>query len=680
MNNFPKILFLLLMSLMAQVAQTQSSGNGINENKDQVQLRNATKINTPHLEFSPAYYQNGIVFASSRFEAGKLDEKINETFFELFYSETDANNEPLKPRAFSMAVNSFLHEGPVTFNRAGNRIFFTRNNIQKGLQKADSKGVVRLKIYEAKKGVYDWEEVKELQFNSDEFSCAHPTLSADETKLYFSSDRPGGFGGMDIWVVEKSGSLWGNPVNLGPDFNTSKNEVFPFFHSSGNLFFSSNGHSGKGGLDIFMTNIQNESNIITNLGAPFNSDEDDLGLILSPDGTTGYFSSARSGGTGKDDIYFFEAPNGISGVTRPGLFAALITVFDADDNAPVEGAALRVFEKNNSFASGGYGRDDDALYEAVLMTAKNDSNELVFKLIRKDPSALGAPDKITDGKGEIKYEFSGEKEYLLLVTKDGYTTKELTFKTTGNIAASEIKISLEKQKCISLKGVVQNKINGEFIPGAIVKLWNECTGEEVQVFAGEKGNYEFCIEPGCNYLIKGIKENYSGEFAKITAEELATISISRNIFLTPNNWNPSVTSGTVIVLENIFYDFDKSYIRAGAARELDELAAMMQRYPTMIIELIAHTDSRGEDAYNYILSQKRAESAREYLISKGINPERILGKGYGETQPRNHCIDGVRCKERDYQINRRTEVRVISIVSPINIRYGNNVPEVIDRE
>ena len=136
----------------------------------------------------------------------------------------------------------------------------------------------------------------------------------------------------------------------------------------------------------------------------------------------------------------------------------------------------------------------------------------------------------------------------------------------------------------------------------------------------------------------------------------------------------------MIVLENIYYDFNKSYIRSGAARELDELLLMMQQYPSMKIELVSHTDCRGTDKYNQYLSQKRAESAKQYLTARGIASDRIQATGNGETQPRNQCVDGVECSEPEHQYNRRTEVRVTSIDDSINIRYGNNVPKVIDRK
>ena len=657
------------------MAIAQPAGNEMKRNPDAVQLRNTANINTSNLEFSPTFYQNGIVFASSRI-AGKKDKKIDETFFELFYSETDGNGEPLKARAFSLQVNSFLHEGPVTFNRTGDKIFFTRNNIKKGLQKADSKGVTRLKIYEAQKGIYDWEDIEELPFNSDEFSCAHPTLSADGNKLYFSSDRPGGLGGMDVWMVEKTDDFWGQPINMGDKINTEGHDVFPFMHTSGNLFFASNGHGGKGGLDLFMANVMIEDTDVKNLGTPFNSESDDLGLILSPDGKSGYFASNREGGVGKDDIYYFDAVDGIMGATTAGLLNSTITIYDLKNSSLIEGAEIRVFEKSNEGLLSG----DNNLYQAVLLPAKEGSSEFIFKLIRKDVGSLGEADQVSDKKGEATYGFMGENEYLIVVTKEGYTAKETTYSTIGNESISNIRIPLEKLTCATVSGIVRNKVTNQLLPNTIVKFWNGCTGEEVEIFSNDQAEYEYCAKPGCDYMIKGMKENYSGDFVKLPAAELTSANLWKDVLLTPTSDGPSIGAGTVIVLENIYYDFNKSAIRTGAARELDELVVMMQAYSSMMIELSSHTDSRGGGDYNLKLSQARAESAKQFLRSKGINDNRVRAVGYGESQPRNKCIDGVNCTEEDHQYNRRTEVKVTSIDSPVNIRYGNNAPDKIDRK
>jgi outer membrane protein OmpA-like peptidoglycan-associated protein len=674
MLNYQKFIVLCVFALLSQVAITQPSGSELKRNPDAVILRNSANINSTNLEFSPAFYQNGIVFASSRVH-GKKDKKIDENFFELYYSETDGNGEPLKARPFSLHVNSFLHEGPVTFNRTGDKIFFTRNNIKKGLQKSDSKGVTRLKIYEGQKGTYDWEDIQELSFNSDEFSCAHPTLSSDGNKLYFSSDRPGGQGGMDIWMISKNGESWGQPVNMGAEINSSGHDVFPFIHTSGNLFFASNGHGGKGGLDLFMVNTLIEDTEVKNIGEPFNSEKDDLGFILSPDGKAGYFASSRDGGVGKDDIYYFDAIDGIMGETTAELLTSMITVYDLKNSSLIEGADIRIFEKSkDGFMSG-----DNNLYQAVLLLAKEGSSELVFKLIRKDAASLGAADRVSDENGETIYDFTGEKEYLIVVIKDGYSAKETTYSTVGNESISNIRIPLEKLTCATVRGVVRNKVNNQLLPNTIVKIWNGCTGEEVEIFSNGKAEFEYCAKTNCDYMIKGMKENYSGDFVKIPAAELASANLRKDILLAPVSGGSSIGAGTVIVLENIYYDFNKSAIRTGAARELDELVVMMQTYPSMMIELSSHTDSRGEIDYNLKLSKARAESAKEFLRSKGIDSARVRAVGYGESQSRNKCIDDVKCSEEEHQYNRRTEVKVTSINSSVNIRYGNNGPDKIDR-
>jgi outer membrane protein OmpA-like peptidoglycan-associated protein len=447
-------------------------------------------------------------------------------------------------------------------------------------------------------------------------------------------------------------------------------------HTSGNLFFASNGHGGKGGLDLFMANVMIEDTDVKNLGTPFNSESDDLGLILSPDGESGYFASNREGGVGKDDIYYFDAVDGIMGATTAELLTSTITIYDLRKSSLIEGAEIRVFEKSNEGLLSG----DNNLYQAILLPAKEGSSEFIFKLIRKDVGSLGEADQVSDEKGEATYGFMGENEYLIVVTKEGYTAKETTYSTIGNESISNIRISLEKPTCATVSGIVRNKVTNQLLPNTIVKFWNGCTGEEEEIFSNDQAEYEYCAKPGCDYMIKGMKENYSGDFVKLPAAELTSANLWKDVLLTPTSDGPSIGAGTVIVLENIYYDFNKSAIRTGAARELDELVVMMQTYSSMMIELSSHTDSRGGGDYNLKLSQARAESAKQFLRSKGINGNRVRAVGYGESQPRNKCIDGVNCTEEDHQYNRRTEVKVTSIDSPVNIRYGNNAPDKIDRQ
>lgn len=219
-----------------------------------ITLRNASGINTPAREFSPALYEDVLVFVSQH-KSGPVDPKSGETYLELFYSELDPNGMPQKRDNYSLQINTELNEGPVTFSRNGDRIYFTRNNIMNGVAKKNAHGQTGLKIFEARRGIYDWENVRELPFNSDDYSCLHPALSADGKKLFFASNKPGGYGGMDLYFVEKTGETWSKPINLGSEINTDKNEVFPYLHESGLLFFASDRADGFGGLDLYLIDI-----------------------------------------------------------------------------------------------------------------------------------------------------------------------------------------------------------------------------------------------------------------------------------------------------------------------------------------------------------------------------------------------------------------------------------------
>ena len=665
------LVFVMNQSLFAQDAP---NANIVTGNYQDVQVFNTSNINTEFLEFSPTYYQNGIVFTTARYVNGPKDDKIGETFFELFFAEVDGNGMPIEAEDFSILMNTRVHEGPVTFSRGDDVIYFTRNNLKNNATKSDSEGLIRMQVYEAKKGYFDWEKPTLLPFNSKEYDVMHPTLSPDGTKLYFTSNMPGSKGGTDIWMVSKSDDLWGTPVNCGPEINTAKNEAFPFIHESGTLFFASNGLPGSGGYDIFKASMAGSKakGAVENLGKPFNTPGDDFGLILNSEGDRGYFTSAREGGSGKDDIYKFDGF-----IAEPSMLSSLVRVYDAKTGDRIEGAEIRVFERtSDGLVSGG------ELYDAVLMPSQPGSSELVLKLIRKNADQLGTPDLVTNGEGESPYDMQVGRQYIFLVSKDGYLNNELVYSTIGKSGEIIVEVPLDKYSCITLNGDVKSN-GGTPLSNAKVKMISSCGTKEFMTDAN--GKFTECVEPGCTYDFIGSKDGYSSGTSSITVPTDGGSSMSTSLVLVPLGGAPAnpggtlIETGTVIVLENIYYDFDKSAIRSGAARELDELVSIMSRYGSMVVELSSHTDSRGSTAYNDKLSKARAESAKRYLVARGISPSRISTQGLGESTPRNQCSNGVKCSEEEHQYNRRTEVRVVSIREAVRVEYGNRGPEIIDR-
>lgn len=663
-----RFLFLFLCFFVFSATAQQSSSKSKSKDKlyekegqRQIELSNAVLINSVNLEFSPVYYQNGLVYVTSRYKSGAVDKKINETFFELFYSELDAKGNPTKPQAFSVNINSQAHEGPVSFSKKGDKIYFTRSNMQKGITKADSKGVTRLKVYEAKRGAFDWENVEELPFNSDEYSVMHPTLSSDGNTLYFASDMPGGVGGFDLYKVTRNRARWSDPVNLGIKINSEKNDVFPFIHSSGTLFFSSDGHEGFGGLDIFSVDLSNEKSAanVINLGAPFNDQSDDLSLILNEEGTQGYFTSGRAGGVGKDDIYQFSAPNGLNGLGEKPMLNAQFIVTNKKTGERISKAGIRILER----ADDGFLTGNDA-YEVELLPVAEGSTELVMKLRRKDAKSLGTPDYFTDKNGELVRPLDASKKYLILVTKDGFKSGEIM--TSGNNNGNGFTVSLLENRCSTIVGSLRDGRNSSVLNGVSISIVNTCDGSQEFFNTDNDGNFSACLPEGCDYEISYRKAGYATAIKTVSFATGNAESIDLSYTLSPATPSNSLTrepirTGSVIVLENIYYDFNKSAIRKGEARELEGLAALMFQYPSMKIDLIAHTDSRGTAEYNMDLSMQRAQSAKRFLVNRGISERRINAFGYGETQPRNNCVDGVRCGEEEYQYNRRTEVKVTNL-------------------
>lgn len=662
--------FAIIVALLATnaiFAQRKSEAVQLPQN---VTLTNCERINTPSLEFSPAFYLNGLVFVSSRYKNGPIDERLGETFFELFYSDIDPNGLPLKPQALSLEINSQFHEGPVTFNKKGDQIFFTRNNQTSGVAHTDQKGKVGLKIYQAHKGLYDWENVVELPFNSDNYSCMHPTLSPDGTKLFFSSNMPGGYGGRDLYMSEKKGNTWSKPINLGPDINTEKNEAFPFFHESGVLFFTSDGHSGYGGLDMFMIDLSSRIwGKVTNLGKPFNTPQDDLGLILNEAGTQGYFSSNRDGGYGKDDIYLFEAPEGLRGLEIKSRMNVVVSVYDASNSRRMPDAAIRIFEKSEDGLLA-----NEQLYNVELTPSDKSASDMVFKMVRKKEEELGEPRHLTGRNGDALLQLEENKDYLILVSKPGFTMQEVNYSTKNIDIPQPIEVVLQPNNCLSLSGIAVSEKNNRPIPNARVRVKNACTGREEVLNTNIEGKFEYCLEMGCDFVIISEKQGYTQGYSEVSTVKIrGSRSVDVSIPMMPTSnaaFSEPLQEGMTIVLENIFYDFNKSAIRSGEDRELESLARLMQTYPSMEIDLISHTDSRGDETYNYALSLKRAETAKDFLVSRGIAANRIKAVGYGESRLRNQCKDGVECTEEEHQYNRRTEIRITHMKETAPIDYG----------
>ncbi len=564
-------------------------------------------INSPKLDFSPAFYQNNsIVFPSGRTNKAlaKKDVWSNQPFLDLYVAEKKGSFSDPKP--LEGEVNTRFHEGPAAFTDTFQTMYFTRNNYIEATKKPSDEGIVNLNIYRAKREDNKWDDVEPMPFNSKEHSVGHPTLSPNGDTMYFSSDRDGGIGRLDIWRVVQTDTGWSEPKNLGEKINTKGNEHFPFYHASGKLYYASDALPGLGGDDIYVAEKDEDGfSFPHNVGYPLNTPKDDFGLILDEEGEAGYLSSNREGGAGNDDIYAFNE----SGVILKGL------VYDKSTEEPISVADVRLIQNGDTIAG-----------------------------------------KPTNTEGRFMFPLVRGKSYKVLARKKYYNanSKEVSAKKPDSNVL-EIKIPLRKRGDINLAGKVVDAKSRQTLDNAEVSLLNQENQDSSGLITAEDGKFSFPLDWDQTYHLTAEKRRY---FLK------EPINISTKEYEKPQTIDTIIEMyklepETVVKLENIYFDLDKWNIRPDAADVLDKLVDMMEKYPAMTIEMRSHTDSRATDTYNKWLSFKRAESSAKYVISQGIAPSRISAKGFGETQLVNECDDGVECSEEQHQQNRRTEFKVI---------------------
>jgi outer membrane protein OmpA-like peptidoglycan-associated protein len=637
---------------------------------DDVRLLPLEKINTKSIEFSPTYYQNGIVFVVARERNSILDPKTGQAYFDLMYADLGPDGMADKPVFFSPNIQTQYHEGPCTFNQEGNEIFFTRSNVSGGQVVNDTKGHVQLKIYHGVKGAEDWEQIKELPFCSDFYSVAHPALSADGNSLVFSSNMPGSLGGMDLYIVNRSGDQWSEPVNLGPNINSKGNEVFPYFHPDGYLFFSSDGRGGKGGLDLFVTAYAGNNIFkgLQHLQEPFNSNKDDLGLIVSPDGMSGYVGSDRKPTKGKDDMYRWSSATSIfctPKIKEPVLESKEILVTNESGDA-VHNAYLWFIPMN---------LEGPSLYKEHFSTElipKGDKEgTFVLRWGLQDTLSVQTADAISPLSGLVKMDVDPKLNYALVVQHGDY----LPFiqVVPGKDIPSYIKLIHRPETtkmCLNTLFTVYNASGNSALNGANIMLSGQCVKVNINTYTDPDGNISVCVPLGCPVKAEIQKHGYAMHtftFTPSEENEHWTVYLKDAAGLTAPT--APIASGTVIVLDNVYYDFNKSEIRKGDDEELNSLANILKQYPDLTIELTSHTDSRGTAEYNMELSKRRSESSKSYLVKRGISASRIFTKAVGESLPRNKCVDGVPCTEEEYQYNRRTEVRITNPAQGMEVRY-----------
>ncbi|PKA97052.1 outer membrane protein OmpA-like peptidoglycan-associated protein [Flavobacteriaceae bacterium MAR_2009_75] len=364
-------------------------------------------INSPESDFAPSLFGKNLVFSTAR-DTGTTSRNIHEwtnrSFLNLYRAGINDNGTFSSASKLPKTMNKKTHESSTSFTKDGSVVYFTRNNSQNGKFARDEKGVSRLKIYRADIDGEEWTNIQELPFNSDSYSTAHPSLSADETKLYFASDMEGSIGASDIFVVDINGDgTYGSPKNMGDIINTEARETFPFISQNNVLYFASDGHPGLGGLDIFAVQVENdETSEVLNIGKPVNSEQDDFSFIINESSGIGFFASNRAGGQGGDDIYSLQ------------------------ENVPLDFSCSTVVSGTIK------GEDGFNALSDARVSIMNSKNEVVATTTSDENGNFTLDGNCEDG------------EYKLIASKSDYDDVEKMFATVNSGNTNDIKIVLKK--------------------------------------------------------------------------------------------------------------------------------------------------------------------------------------------------------------------------------------------
>ncbi|MBK9330353.1 MAG: PD40 domain-containing protein [Sphingobacteriales bacterium] len=553
------------------------------QSRDRYTVKNLS-FNSAGYDFSSVSFDGGLIYSSSRDSAKAISREHTWTgteFFDMWYVKGDKTGFG-KPQRMKGDAATKYHEGTLTFTPDSRKVLFTRNNyIDKKVKSSDDK-IVKLKIYESDVEGRTWKNDKNFAFNNDEYSVGHPALTPDGNTLYFVSDMPGGYGMTDIYVTKKEGDSWGVPKNLGPDINTEGREMFPYVDKDGELYFSSDAHGGLGGLDIFRVRKNEKTGKfgkIRNIGAPVNSSYDDFGLHYGTDKSYGYFTSDRPDGKGLDDIYSF---------TDDGIYLEGIVV-DAKTGEPI-------------------------CTSSVVMKSKSDGNE--------------QGRTTTECDGEFEFNVLRNTDYTFSAAADGYVTNDKVTATTKGVGPGGkvfVKIPLEKSKAYAMSVTVLGKTpkGNEPLPNAKILLSSQCEGWTRAFTTDANGKICEVVRCDCDYIVVANSQGYLPGSVNVIKDDGECV-IDRKCGVNPKEVEVLLDripteedTMRAIELKDIYYDFDKWYIRQESERELTKLLGFMQENPDAVVEIGSHTDARAPYEYNIKLSQRRAQSVVDWLIARG---------------------------------------------------------------
>lgn len=565
-------------------------------------------FNTRYNDYAPALRDSvTLVITSGRISSNRqsIDERFGEAFTDNYYFEKQRNFWVDKTKQGFGITNTRYNDGSGCFNSTGNKYYFTVCGM----------GGPQCRIFVTSFSNNKWNEPVALNehINYKSFESKHPAISHGGDTLVFSTNRPGGAGKFDLWMsVNSGGEAWGPPMNLGDAVNTKLNELSPAFTAYQNvLFFSSDGHEGYGGLDLYMAKrLSSGETILYNLGSPFNSNRDDCFPGFSPREL--FWSSNRLDGLGGFDIKCIKIPSVLSFISKLSLKKRNASrIVNLKSKGEVEQPAMLQASR----------LEETIDYEKLTYDKKKIVDEMVEDRLR---NRISEPDQF-----DIRVSES-ELAALRRVANDRY--RDLILMKKGYLA--KVKPPSDIQQDMSVVGVLVDSLTNDKLVSCKILLTDQ-SGEIYKITkTNDNGKFKFSDVPANVDLYLRLEKNsgHTDLIAKVT--DLSVVSTAEQ---------------QIVHFENIYFDFDHYSIRAEARKVLDELADHLIRNPGVQIEIFAYADDRGTNEYNLQLTRRRGQSVAEYLAGKGVDQTSVAIVAKGKQAQREVDVELLR------QFNRRVE-------------------------
>jgi outer membrane protein OmpA-like peptidoglycan-associated protein len=674
----------------------------VKDDQSRYQIRSLSKLNTASSDIIAINSKEEIVFATrgKRKEIGSAKQGRRSTEdYDFYRAAKHADGSIAEVKAMKGGMNSGADDVSAVKMPGSDLVLFTRSGevtpSKKTVGDKQQASTNEVSILGGRLKGNKISELESLPFNlSDGNHNFHPAIHPSGDAIVFASDRAGGYGGVDLYVVRREGGKWSKPVNLGFEINSEGDELFPSFNKEGNLFFASDGHIGYGGLDLYTSDFKPEQMKPSNMGTGINSSKDDFGIVWDPNTSAGYFNSNRNAATG-DDIYSFSRQPGITGqifdsMSREALAGSIVRLRDVNGNEKIiitdgGGQFSEPVKPNTGYIlsvdAPGFHTWRDTFWTKSIPQGR-DVNMDIFLEVEQVFEMTGKVSDLSSGQllgnaeieiiqngvvtktmaadadsADFRFRLKPGQDYTVIFRKESYIPRIMNISLANfrGVESRERDVPMVKGDYVLLKGAVSSLEDASPLERAGVVIINNNTQEVIDsTLSLRNGTFTAAVpwDSLSNYSIIAAKNGYLSTSMHLAKRENQEVPVLISL--------KEATYGLNYSHKVIFYGYNETNLDLLSKKDLNEIYVFLTENPEAKLEIRSHTDSRGTKQYNLELSRKRSDAVIKFIQARrNIPEERFISWGFGEEFLENECADGVQCSDEQHAMNRRTDIKIV---------------------